>query len=104
MIEHQMALEAEEPANASLAALGQTGKPLVAVDPTRMTHRQGCAVDIVDAPPSSRPRQQKDRQGHPDMVGQCDEAGITGSLGKRRAQQGENDALVERLKLRNREL
>src|SRR4051794_37455922 len=30
------------------------------------------------------------------MVGQCDEARITGSCGKGRAQQSENDTLVER--------
>lgn len=52
MIEHQMELEAEEPAKTGFAALGQAGKHLVAVDPTRVTHRQGCAVDVVEARPS----------------------------------------------------
>src|SRR3954462_8114990 len=82
MIEHQMQLEAEEPASAGLAAPGQAGKHLVAVDPTRVTHRQGGAVEIVEAALSSHRREQKDRQGHPHMVGQSDEAGIVRWPGK----------------------
>src|SRR4051812_19267306 len=82
MIEHQMQLEAEEPASAGLATVGQTGKHLVAVDATRVTHRQRRAVDVVDPCPSSHPGEQKDRQWHPDVVGQRNEACVTGALGK----------------------
>src|SRR3569623_2413364 len=60
MIEHQMQLEAEEPARAGLAAPGQAGNHPLAVDPPRVTHRQWWAVDIVEARPSPHPREQED--------------------------------------------
>ena len=43
MIEHQMQLEAEEPASAGLATPGQAGKHLVAVDATRVSVVHGSA-------------------------------------------------------------
>src|SRR5690349_19305321 len=58
LIEHQMQLQAEEPARAGLATLGQAGKHLVALDATRVTHRQGRAVDVIDPCPSSHPGEQ----------------------------------------------
>jgi hypothetical protein len=42
VVEHQMQFEAEEPASAGLAAPGQAGKHLVAVDPTRDTPAVVC--------------------------------------------------------------
>src|SRR4051794_19942843 len=94
-----MQLEAEEPADAGFAASGQAGKHPVAVDPTRGTHRQWRTVDVVDARPSSHPGEQKDRQGHPDMGGQGNEARIKGGFWEGQAEQGENDALVECLEI-----
>ena len=99
MIEHQMQLQAEEPARAGLATVGQAGKHLVAVDAMRMTHRQRRAVDAIDPCPSSHPGEQKDRQGHPYVLGQRNEAGVTGGFGRSGAQRSENDALVERLEM-----
>src|SRR4051812_14097125 len=48
MVEHQMELEAEEPADAGLAAPGQAGKHLMAVDATRVTHRQGHGDSVLE--------------------------------------------------------
>src|SRR3954467_10574615 len=99
MVEHQMKFEAEEPADAGFAPCGQIGEHLVPVDPAIVAHRKRCAVEVINACPSSHPTEQKDRQWHPHMAGQSDEASIAGCFGKGGAQQSEDDALIERLEV-----
>ena len=69
-----MKFEAEEPAGAGFAACGQIGEYLVPVDPAIVAYRKRRAVDVINPCPSSRPTEQKDRQWHPHMAGQGDEA------------------------------
>jgi hypothetical protein len=99
MVEHQMELEAEEPANAAFAPRGQIGEYLVPADAAIVAYGQRRAVDVVDARPASHPAEQEHRQWHPYMVGQSDEAGITRGLGKGRTQQSQDDAFVEGLEM-----
>src|SRR4051794_41785238 len=86
MIEHQMQLQAEEPASADLAAPGQAGKHLVAVDPTRGTHRPGGGVGIVEGALSFPRGGEKKRQRAPPKGGQNGEKGITKGLWEKKGE------------------
>ncbi len=99
MVKHQMKFKAEEPTDAGFASCGQISEHLVPVDPPIVAYRKRCAVDVINACPSSHPTEQKDRQRHPHMAGQSDEASIAGRFGKGGAQQSEDDALIERLEV-----
>jgi hypothetical protein len=48
MVEHQMELEAEEPANAGFAPRGQIGESLVPTDAAIVAYGQRRAVDVVE--------------------------------------------------------
>src|SRR6201994_1692433 len=99
MIEHQMQLEAEEPAHAGFSPGGQTRENPVFGDPPVVTDRESGTVDVIDVGFLSHTAGQKKSQQGPHSFGERDEAFIAGRMPKIRAQELKNDAIVERLEV-----
>src|SRR6201994_853508 len=99
MIEHQMQLEAEEPAHAGFAPGGQTRENPVFGDPPIVTDRESGTVDVIDVRFLSHPAGKKKSQQGPPSFGERDKAFRAGRMPKIRAQELKNDAIVERLEV-----
>src|SRR4051794_41512744 len=95
MIEHQMQLQAEEPASAGLAAPGQAGKHLVAVDSTRGTHPPRGGLALIKAAPSSPPPEPTEPEWQPHMGGPREEAGLCRPLRESTGEARQHHTLVE---------
>src|SRR6516165_1279693 len=99
IIEDQMELETEEPAHRGFAARRQAGEGLMTIDAVIVTHRQSCAVDVIDTGLFAQAAEQEEHQWYKSPFLYRHKLLVAGHAGKRLTQQGRGKIMVEVLQI-----